>query len=95
MKKKIQKSDVVENKSPKDSLEPIFSALQELAEDATVPRNVKSKVEAVQKILQEGTEVSIRVNKVLNELEEVANDTNMQAYTRTQIWNIISLLEKV
>jgi uncharacterized protein (UPF0147 family) len=60
-----------------------------------VPRNVKSKVEQVLKILNENTEVSIRVNKALNELEEIANDSNMQTYTRTQLWNIISLLEKV
>lgn len=77
------------------SLDAIFSALQELSEDNTVPRNVKSKVEQVLKILNENTEVSIRVNKALNELEEIANDSNMQTYTRTQLWNIISLLEKV
>lgn len=77
------------------SLDAIFSALQELNEDNTVPRNVKSKVEQVLKILNENTEVSIRVNKALNELEEIANDTNMQTYTRTQLWNVISLLEKV
>jgi uncharacterized protein (UPF0147 family) len=75
-------------------LSEIFNALGELGEDATVPRNVKSKIEEVQKILKNDTDVSIRVNKALNELEEISNDTNIQPYTRTQIWNVISLLEK-
>ena len=34
-----------------------------------------------------------KINKALHELEEVAEDTNMQPYTRTQIWNVVSLLE--
>ncbi|MFH0978472.1 MAG: UPF0147 family protein [Candidatus Woesearchaeota archaeon] len=80
--------------NPSD-LELIFLALQELIDDTTVPRNVKSKVEAVQKILKEECGLSTRVNKALNELEEIANDTNMQAYTRTQLWNVVSLLEKL
>jgi uncharacterized protein (UPF0147 family) len=82
----MKKSDV--------DLSEAFAALQELREDNTVPRNVKSKIEEVQKILQANTDISIRVNKALNELEEISNDTNMQPYTRTQVWNVISLLEK-
>ncbi|MCK5468863.1 MAG: UPF0147 family protein, partial [Cyclobacteriaceae bacterium] len=26
-------------------------------------------------------------------LDEVSNDTNIQPFTRTQIWNLVSLLE--
>ena len=72
----------------------VFAALDELDEEPIVPRNVKSKIDQVRKILQEDSELSIRVNKALNELEEIASDTNMQPYTRTQVWNVISLLEK-
>lgn len=72
----------------------VFAALKDLEEDPTAPRNVKSKIAEVQQILREEAEASIRVNKALNELEEVASDTNMQPFTRTQIWNVISLLEK-
>ncbi|MBU0461926.1 MAG: UPF0147 family protein, partial [Nanoarchaeota archaeon] len=38
-------------------------------------------------------ELSIRINKALSELDEISDDTNLQAYTRTQIWNIASMLE--
>ena len=73
----------------------VVNSLNEIKEDATVPRNVRMKIEYVVNTLKEDTELSIKVNKVLNELDEIANDVNLQAYTRTQIWNIMSMLEKL
>ena len=73
----------------------VISMLEELHEDNTIPKNVKTKIENTMKILMEKTDISIRVNKALHELEEIADDTNMQPYTRTQIWNIVSMLEKL
>jgi len=34
-------------------------------------------------------------NKALDELDELVSDNNIQQYTRTQIWNVVSLLEKI
>ena len=75
----------------------IVEALQELSSDSTVPRNIKSKVEEVIKILREenGQDISIRINKALSTIDEISDDTNLQAYTRTQIWNIASMLEMI
>jgi uncharacterized protein (UPF0147 family) len=81
--------------SMEKEIEHVMRALTELQEDNTVPRNVKNKVQRVMQILQEKEELSIRINKALNELDEVADDANLQPYTRTQIWNIVSLLEMV
>jgi len=74
----------------------IIKAMEELREDSTVPRNVKTKLEASIGVLKnEGNEMRLRIDKVLQELDEVANDTNAQSYTRSQIWNIVSMLESV
>lgn len=75
----------------------IIEALEELTTDNTVPRNIKSKVEEVIGILKEdnGQDMSIKVNKALSELDDISDDTNIQAYTRTQIWNIASMLEMI
>ena len=73
----------------------VITELKELMEDSSVPKNVKENIEKVIKILGEDSDLSIRVNKALNGLDEIADDINMQAYTRTQIWNIVSMLEKV
>ena len=75
----------------------IVEALEELSNDNTVPRNVKSKVSEVITTLKEenGEEMSIKVNKALSIIDEISDDTNLQSYTRTQIWNIASMLEMI
>jgi uncharacterized protein (UPF0147 family) len=73
----------------------VVEILEELQEDGSVPRNVKEKIVSTVKALEEKGEISIKVNKALHELEEIADDPNLQQYTRTQIWNIVSLLEKI
>ena len=74
---------------------PQNSILKELLEDSAVPKNVREKIETVIKTLEEDGDESLKVNKALNDLDEVADDVNMQPYTRTQIWNIVSMLEKI
>ena len=76
-------------------LDAVVTNLGEIQDDVTVPRNVRTKIELVIGTLKEDIELSIKVNKTLNELDEISNDVNLQPYTRTQIWNAISLLEKL
>ncbi len=72
----------------------IIESLQEVANDGSVPRNIKEKLTTLIKILQNDKEdFLLRKDKALSELDEVVEDTNLQAYTRTQIWNIVSVLE--
>jgi hypothetical protein len=73
----------------------IEAMLSELKDDITVPKNVRLKVERVMKVLNEDIKMDIKVSKALNELEEIADDVNLQSYTRTQVWNVISALEKI
>ena len=73
----------------------IVTLLDELKEDNTVPKNVRLKIEHTIKILNERSEMQIKVNRVLSELEVIADDVNLQPYTRTQIWDAISELEKI
>ena len=73
----------------------VVNSLNEIKEDATVPRNVRTKIEYIVNTLKEDAELSIKVNKALSELDKIANDVNLQAYTRAQIWNVMSMLEKL
>ena len=81
-------------KSQAKNVDEIISALSELVEDTTVPKNIKTRVENAIKALKED-DVSIGVDKALQELDEAADDVNIQPYTRTQIWGIVSMLEKI
>ncbi len=73
----------------------ILDALLELEQDSAVPRNIKDKIQRTIVTLQGDEDIPIKVDKALQELDDVADDINLQAYTRTQIWNIVSMLEKL
>ncbi len=73
----------------------VITSLGEIQTDVTVPRNVRFKIESLISTLKDNMELSIKINKTLNELDTIANDTNLQSYTRTQIWSVMSLLEKL
>ena len=73
----------------------VINSLSEIQADATVPRNVRTKIEGILNTLKQDMEISIKINKSLNELDGIASDVNLQSYTRTQIWNAMSLLEKL
>jgi uncharacterized protein (UPF0147 family) len=71
-----------------------IEALKMLDEDESIPKNVRGKIQQIISALQNNDEESIKVNKSLHELDEIAEDTNLQTFIRTQIWNISSILEK-
>lgn len=73
----------------------VIEAISELKEDHTVPKNVKAKLDNVMAMLNEKIEDSIKISRVLHEIEEISEDSNMQSYTRTQIFNVVSLLEMI
>jgi uncharacterized protein (UPF0147 family) len=79
----------------KKQVEQVIEFLSSLEEDTGVPKNVKSKIQGIINELKDRKDISIKINKALTELEEIADDANMQSYTRTQIWSVISLLEKL
>ena len=76
-------------------LDAVITNLGEVKDDIAVPRNVRTKIDSIIGTLRADIELSIRINKTLNDLDEISNDVNLQPYTRTQIWSAISLLEKI
>ncbi len=77
-------------------VEEIIETLARLQEDTTIPKNVKIKIQGMINILEErNTELSIKINKVLHELDDIGYDANMQPYVRMQLLNVVSMLEKI
>jgi uncharacterized protein (UPF0147 family) len=77
----------------KRQLQNVIDLLQQMLEDNTVPKNVRAKIDKTILLLQKDEEQKIKISRAMHELEEISNDTNMQSDTRTQIFNIISVLE--
>ncbi len=78
-----------------DTIQQVISALKELEQDTSTPKNVKVKIVSTLRLLSDDSETSIKVSKALHELEDIAEDSNVESYTRMQIFNIVSLLEVV
>ena len=76
-------------------LDTIIKLLDEIINDRTVPRNIRAAVEEAKKSLLSKEELDIRLSAAVSYLDEITNDPNMPLYTRTQIWNIVSMLERI
>lgn len=77
------------------SIENSVVKLSELKEDSMTPKSLKEKISEVIGILQGNEEDTIKINKVLSLLDEISSENNIQPYVRTQIWNIVSILESI
>jgi len=74
----------------------IIQFLSQIKDDRTVPKNIRASCEECIKDLQnDEEELSVRLNSCISTLDEVSNDPNIPSYTRTQIWNIVSMLEVI
>ncbi|MCD6226750.1 MAG: UPF0147 family protein [Candidatus Aenigmarchaeota archaeon] len=78
------------------NLESVIKLLGEILEDRTVPRNIKAMVEQAKNALEDkNSDLNLRLSTAISNLDEIINDPNMPMYTRTQIWNIVSILESL
>src|SRR2546426_12344374 len=73
-----------------------MDVLDQLAEDTSVPRNIRRGAsDAKALLLKKADAPDVRVASSIYILDEIANDPNIPLHGRTQIWNIISQLETV
>jgi len=73
-----------------------ISTLSELKEESSTPKNIKEKIQNVITILEgKEEEISIKKSKALDILEQISNENNIQPFLRTQIWNVVSILESL
>ena len=72
----------------------IVEALGQLAEDGSVPRNVRRGAQSAKDELAKArVALDMRISSAVNVLDELANDPNLPTHGRTAIWSIISRLE--
>ena len=73
-----------------------MSILNRVSEDNTTPRNIRRTAkQASDLLLDEGTSLAARAANAIDLLDQISQDPNMPMYTRTRIWNVISVLEGI
>ncbi len=74
---------------------PVIEILDRIINDRTVPRNIREAVRRAKNALNGREEEELKINSAIVALDEISNDPNMPLYTRTQIWNAVTLLEQM
>ncbi len=76
-----------------EDINSILNTLNVIKEDNNVPRNVKAKINSAICCLNNSErEFPLKINSVLQELEEVSTDKNLDEYNRLEILKIIGVL---
>ncbi len=78
-----------------EQVQAVIVFLKELMQDNTMPRNVRDKISNIAHILSSNEDVNISKDRAISELDDISNDVNLKSYTRTQIWSVVSMLEKL
>lgn len=78
-----------------EELEGVAELMDEVIEDRTVPRNIRGAVEDAKNNIMGEEEPAVKITQAIYRLDDVSNDINMPSHTRTEIWSIISELERI
>ncbi len=77
-------------------LQRLVESLGELADDPSVPRNIRRGAQAAKdEILKPRVALDVRIASAAALLDDLANDPNLPTHGRTAIWSIISGLESL
>lgn len=72
------------------------SILTMISEDTTTPRNIRRAAkEALNMLSDEKLSQAVRAVNAISIMDDISLDPNMPPYTRTRIWNVVSLLEVI
>jgi uncharacterized protein (UPF0147 family) len=73
-----------------------MAVLTRVADDNTTPRNIRRTAkQASDMLLDEKLSLAARAANAIDVLDQISQDPNMPMYTRTRIWNVISVLEGI
>ena len=84
------------NKDVKERLDYTIELMESIMEDTSVPRNIRKTIEeAKQKITGNPESMDVSLTNAIYLMDDISNDINMPAHTRTEIWSVISELEAI
>lgn len=82
--------------SSDSKLKQVAEIMARVAEDTSVPRNIRRAAnEAREILLKTGDDPVVKASSATMILDEISNDPNMPIHTRTTIWSALSVLETV
>jgi hypothetical protein len=89
-----QSKDQTKDQTKNQTYDEIIVLLDQIMNDRTVPKNIRKAAEDSKAVLQGIDTSEMKISTAISILDEITNDPNMPMYTRTQIWNAVSMLEQ-
>ena len=79
-----------------DRIKQANAILSVISEDRTTPRNIRRAAKEASDLLN-STKLAqaVRAANAISILDDISQDPNMPPYTRTRIWNVVSILEVI
>ena len=79
-----------------EKLQPVIKNLEQLADDSSVPRNIRrGAAGAKEHLTKPGQPLDVRLASAIYTLDDLANDPNIPLHGRTLVWSLISHLEQI
>lgn len=79
-----------------DKIKQVCDALDILAEDTSIPRNIrKGATDAKARLLDTKEQIDVRATGAIVILDDLANDPNVPMHGRTLIYQVMSQLETI
>ncbi len=76
-------------------LSEVNELLDNLSSDNSLSKSARLILTEIKEGFQDDDNISIKIDSALQKVEDLSLDPNINSYTRTQIWNLSSLLESV
>ncbi|MEK6973572.1 MAG: UPF0147 family protein [archaeon] len=76
-------------------IESLKAMIDEVLKDRGIPKNIRATIEEVKSKISAETPTSEDFSSAIYALDDISNNINMPAYTRTSIWEIISEMERI
>ena len=79
-----------------DQIAECIQRLQHIADDSSIPRNIRRVAEETRGILADASKpAGLRAATAISKIDEISNDPNMPVHARTRIWELVSQLESI
>ncbi len=79
-----------------DEIKNCYQVLDKIINDNSIPKNIRRAANNAKKELRSGDgDLTVRATAAIECLNNVNDDPNIPIHARTEIWNAISILERL
>jgi len=86
---------MVKKENNETKIKQILSFMDDLLGDTSIPKNIKRAITEAKTKLLTNEDPVLRASSAVYSLESISEDINLPMHARTQIWQIVSVLETI